>query len=81
MKMPFVLKRILGLAFILMSIAFVGGLILGFPILVTQLVTAIKENKGFYWGEFSFTLILNILFWIITYFMFKSGRKLYRCKY
>ena len=81
MKIPFVLKKLIGIAFILMSISFVGGLILNLPILATQFATAIKENLGYYWGEFGFTFFINVIFWIITYYMFRYGRTLYRTKY
>ncbi len=76
-----VIKKFFGIALILMSIGFVAKLILSLPILASQFSVAVKENVGYYWGEFSFTLFLNVLFWVVTYYMFKFGRILYRTKY
>lgn len=76
-----VIKKIFGIGLILLSIAFIGRLIFFLPILATQVATAVKENLGFYWGEFTFTLLLNVLFWVVTYYMFRLGRKLYRSEY
>jgi len=78
MNLPIVIKKFLGVAFILMSIAFVARLILSLPILASQFAVAVRENLGYYWGDFTFTLLLNVLFWIVTYYMFKFGRRLYR---
>jgi hypothetical protein len=81
MNIPTVLKKFLGVALILMSLGFVARLILSLPILATQFSNAVRENLGYYWGEFTFTLLLNVLFWVVTYYMFRFGRKLFRSEY
>ncbi|WP_405411702.1 hypothetical protein [Maribacter sp. Asnod1-A12] len=78
MGFPPIIKKFLAIALIFMSIGFVARLVLFVPILVTELSNAIKENVGYYWGSFTFYLLLYILFWIVTYYMFSYGRKLYR---
>lgn len=80
MNFPPAVKKFIGVMLILMSIAFLARLIAFLPILATEFSTAISENKGYYWGSFTFILLLNIFFWIITYYMFQYGRKLFKSK-
>ena len=77
MKLPNMIKKFFGVALILMSVVFAVRLILFLPILVSEFLQAIKENVGYYWGSFTFTLVLNIIMWVVTYFMFKLGRNFY----
>ncbi len=62
----------------LMSIAFVFRLILFFPTLALGFSDAIKGNSGAKWGSFTFYLLLYIFFWIVTYYMFRIGRRLFK---
>lgn len=78
MTIPPVIKKIIGFALIFMSIAFVFRLILFFPILAGEFSEAIKGNSGAKWGSFTFYLLLNIIFWIVTYYMFRIGRRLFK---
>lgn len=78
MKLPTVIKRFIGVAFILMSIGFLARLILALPILASQFSQAVTQNLGYYWGEFTFTFLLNVFFWLVTFYMFRYGRNLFR---
>lgn len=81
MGFPPIIKKFLAVALILMSIGFVTRLILFLPILATAFFKAVKENVGYYWGSFTFYLLLYIFFFVITYYMFRYGRKLYKSEF
>lgn len=61
-----------------MSIGFFAKLLFSLPDLISELSLTVKQNTSYYWGGFTFTFLLNLFFWIATYFMFKIGRKLYK---
>jgi len=78
MEFPPVLKKIIGFALILMSIGFLGKLIAMLPHLISEFSFAVNGNGKAQWGSFAFYLLLNVGFWVVTYFMFRIGRKMFK---
>ena len=74
------LNKIFGVILIFISIVIVANLTLGFIALIGQLTEVVSKNTGGLWGAFTASLFIQAIGWIITYFMFKFGRRLFKSK-
>lgn len=71
-------SKIFGVFLIFVSIIIVVNLIPGFIALLRILGEAISNNVASYWGKFTASLLIQALGWIIAYYSFLFGRRLYK---
>ncbi len=72
------IKKVLGILIIFVGIGLFLSLISNIPSIVSSFSKAIKTNLNYDWGSFTGELVINILLWIVDYFIIKVGLKLYR---
>ena len=72
------LNKVFGVIVIIISVGIVAKLIPQTINLVGVLADAIKFNKGYYWGSFTFDFLLSAVLWVGAYYFFRFGRKLYK---
>jgi membrane-anchored glycerophosphoryl diester phosphodiesterase (GDPDase) len=71
-------KKLLGILLIIFSVGLLGRLIFTLPVIVTEFSEALSSGQAHSWGMFTGTLVFNIIFWVLIYYLFKFGRNLYR---
>lgn len=71
-------NKILGAALVFISIVIIVNLIPGLLALIGQLTQAISQNKAGIWGTFTASLLIQAVGWVIAYFMFRTGRRLFK---
>ncbi|MEX0363084.1 MAG: hypothetical protein AB3N10_19065 [Allomuricauda sp.] len=72
------LNKILGVILILISLGIIANLIPGTIALLGMLGEAFSQNTGGIWGAFTASLLIQAVGWIIAYFMFRTGRRLFK---